>query len=173
MASLEVPGSLQRAGLLIRVEEDAIQHLEDRIVSALFLIFSCSIMVESVRLKLDAIRDPGPGFVPFFLGLALAILSVIALIFPDRQQKMAAFWNDWRKGRDIPIIFAGLIVYLLLIRILGFYIDTFLLMAFLLRIFGEKGLKRPLIVALLTVGVTYLLFHKLLFIPFPQGLLGI
>jgi hypothetical protein len=138
-----------------------------------FLILSGSIMIESVRLKLDAIRDPGPGFVPFFLGLSLAILSVIAFIFPDTQQRMTAFWNDWRRGRDIPVIFIGLTVYLLIIRIIGFYIDTFLLMAFLLKIFGERGLKRPLIIALTTVAVTYLLFHKLLFIPFPQGLLGI
>lgn len=151
----------------------AIKNLDDRIVSAVFLIFSCSIMVESVRLRLDDIRDPGPGFVPFFLGLTLAILSIIALIFPDTQKKMAAFWNDWQKGRDIIFIFAGLVVYLLLVRLLGFYIDTFLLMTFLLKTFGEKGYKRALLVALLTVGATYLLFHKLLFIPFPQGILGI
>ena len=130
-------------------------------------------MIESVRLKLDDIRDPGPGFVPFFLGLTLAILSIIAFIFPDAQKKMAAFWNDWQKGWGIISIFAGLVVYLLLVRILGFYIDTFLLMAFLLKTFGEKGIKRPLLVSLLTVGVTYLFFQKLLFIPFPQGLLGI
>lgn len=130
-------------------------------------------MLESVRLKLDDIRDPGPGFVPFFLGLTLAALSITAFIFPDTQKKMAAFWNDWRKGRGIIFIFAGLVVYLLLVRMLGFYIDTFLLMVFLLKMFGEKGMKRPLLIALLTVGVTYLLFHKLLFIPFPQGVLGI
>lgn len=130
-------------------------------------------MIESVRLKLDDIRDPGPGFVPFFLGMTLAVLSIIAFIFPDTQKKMAAFWNDWRKGRDIPFVFAGLVVYLLLVRILGFYIDTFLLMTFLLKIFGERGIKRSLLIALLTVGVTYLLFYKLLFIPFPQGILGI
>ena len=86
---------------------------------------------------------------------------------------MAAFWNDWQKGRDIIFIFIGLVIYLLLARILGFYIDTFLLMAFLLKMFGEKGIKRPLLISLLTVGVTYLFFQKLLFIPFPQGLLGI
>ncbi len=149
------------------------QKLEDRIVSTVFLVFSCLIMIESVRLRLDDIRDPGPGFVPFFLGLTLAVLSIIAFIFPDKQKKMAAFWNDWQKGRVIIFIFAGLVVYLFLVRVLGFYIDTFLLMTFLLKTFGEKGYKRPLIVALLTVGVTYLLFHKLLFIPFPQGLLGI
>ena len=150
-----------------------IKNLEDRIVSTVFLVFSCLIMIESVRLKLDDIRDPGPGFVPFFLGLTLAILSIIAFIYPDKQKKAAAFWNDWQKGRDIIFIFAGLVVYLLLVRILGFYIDTFLLMAFLLKMSGEKGVKRLLLVSLLTVGVTYLLFYKLLFIPFPQGLLGI
>jgi hypothetical protein len=130
-------------------------------------------MFESVRLRLDDIRDPGPGFVPFFLGLTLAVLSVIAFIFPDSQKKMAAFWNDWRNGRVIILIFVGLIAYLSLVRVLGFYIDTFLLMIFLLKTFGEKGIQRPLVVALLTVGITYLLFHKLLFIPFPQGVLGI
>ncbi len=130
-------------------------------------------MIESVRLKLDDIREPGPGFVPFILGLTLAILSIIAFIFPDPQKKMAAFWNDWQKGRGIISIFAGLVVYLPLVKILGFYIDTFLLMTFLLKMSGERGYKRPLLISLLTVGVTYLLFHKLLFIPFPQGLLGI
>jgi putative tricarboxylic transport membrane protein len=154
-------------------EEGTIKHLEDRIVSMIFLIFSCLIMVESVRLKLDTVRDPGPGFVPFFLGLTLAGLSIIAFIFPDSQKKMAAFWNDWQKGRVIIVIFLGLVAYLSLVRVLGFYIDTFLLMMFLLKTFGEKGIKRPLLVSLLTVGVTYLLFHKLLFIPFPQGFLGI
>jgi len=150
-----------------------IKNLEDRIVSTVFLVFSCLIMIESVRLKLDEIREPGPGFFPFFLGLTLAILSIIAFIFPEQKKKMAAFWDDWQKGRGIVSIFAGLIVYLLLVRTLGFYIDTFLLMTFLLKMSGEKGYKRPLLIALLTVGVTYLLFHKLLFIPFPQGLLGI
>ncbi len=150
-----------------------IKNLEDRIVSAVFLVFSCLIMIESVSLKLDTIREPGPGFVPFVLGLTLAVLSIIAFIFPDRQGKMAAFWNDWQKGWVIIVIFAGLVVYLLLVRILGFYIDTFLLMTFLLKTFGEKGIKRPLIISLLTVGFTYLFFHKLLFIPFPQGFLGI
>ena len=151
----------------------SIKNRDDRIVSVVSLVFSCLVMVESVRLKLDDIREPGPGFVPFFLGLTLAVLSIIAFIFPDLQKKAAAFWNDWRKGRVIIVIFAGLVAYLSLIRVLGFYIDTFLLMTFLLKAFGEKGIKRPLLISLLTVGVTYLLFHKLLFIPFPQGFLGI
>ena len=130
-------------------------------------------MNESVNLKLGDIHEPGPGFVPFFLGLAMAILSILSFFFPDSRKKGAAFWNDWQRGQCTFYVFAGLITYLLLFKILGFYIDTFLLMFFLQKVSGGKGYKRPLLVSLLTMGITYLLFYKLLFIPFTQGLLGI
>ena len=151
----------------------AIKNLEDRIISAVFLALSCLIMIESVRLKLDDIHEPGPGFFPFFLGLTLAILSVLHLFFPDPRKKEALFWSDWQRGKSTIYVFAGLIAYLLLFRILGFYIDTFLLMFFLQKVSGEKRYIRPLFVSLLTMGITYLLFYKLLYIPFTQGLLGI
>ena len=153
--------------------EENIKHLEDRIASIVFLILSCLVMIESVSLKLGDIHEPGPGFMPFFLGLSLAGLSVLSLFFPDSRQKGAAFWNSWRRGRSTFYVFVGLIGYLLFFRILGFYIDTFLLMFFLQKVSGEKGFKRPLLVSLLTMGITYLLFYKLLFIPFTPGLLGI
>jgi hypothetical protein len=136
-------------------------------------MLSCLVMIESIRLKLDSIHNPGPGFMPFFLGLLLAILSILSFFFPDLRKKVAAFWNDWQRGQSTFYIFAGSVVYLLFFKILGFYIDTFLLMLYLLKLSGEKGYKRPLLVSLLTMAVTYLLFYKLLFIPFTRGLLGI
>ena len=154
-------------------KEADIKKLEDRIASTVFLIFSCLVMGESWRLKLNDIYDPGPGFAPFFMALSLAALSILALIFPVSQKKATAFWNDWQKGQSVIYIFAGLVIYLFLFKILGFYIDTFLLMVFLVRLSGEKGYRLPLLVALLTVGITYIIFHKLLFIPFPTGILGI
>ncbi len=142
-------------------------------MSLLFLILSCLVMLEAVRLKLDSIHNPGPGFLPFFLGLSLAILSILSLFLPDPRKKATVFWNDWPRSRSTFFIFAGLIVYLLLFRILGFYIDTFLVMLFLIKLSGEKGYGRPLVVSVSVMAVTYLLFHKLLFIPFPRGWLGI
>jgi len=130
-------------------------------------------MNESVNLKLGDIHEPGPGFVPFFLGLAMAILSILSFFFPDSRKKGAAFWNDWQRGQSTFYVFAGLIAYLLLFKILGFYIDTFLLMFFLQKVSGGTGYKKPFLVSLLTMGITYLLFYKLLYIPFTRGLLGI
>lgn len=167
--TLTQKGDLQRP----RIKEARIKKIEDRITGAAFLIFSCLVMWESWRLKLNDVYDPGPGFAPFFLALTLAGLSVFSLIFPAPPKQIVAFWNDWKNGKGVCFIFAGLVVYLILFRILGFYIDTFLLMVFLVKLSGGAGYKQPLLVALLTVGITYILFHKLLFIPFPQGILGI
>ena len=122
------------------LKEDAIKTIEDRIASVFFLVCSCLIMIESVRLKLDQIQEPGPGFVPFFLGLALAVLSVIALIFPSPQKKAVAFWNDWQKGAVHHLHLCGASSSTCCSsRSSGFYIGTFLLMFFLLKMFGETG----------------------------------
>ena len=130
-------------------------------------------MYGSIRLRLNNVHNPGPGFMPFFLGLSLAFLSILSFFFPDRRKKNPAFWNDWLRGQSTFYMLAGMIAYLLLFRVLGFYIATFLLMVYLIKISGEKGYRRPFFVSLLTMVVTYLLFYKLLFIPFPQGFLGI
>lgn len=130
-------------------------------------------MGESLRLKIDDIHNPGPGFMPFFLGLFLAMLSALSIFFPDRRPKAPGFWNDWEKGQNIFYIFAGLVGYLLLLKKLGFFLDTFLLMAFLFRHSGEKSYKRILMLSFATVIVIYIIFQRLLFIPFPPGLLKI
>lgn len=144
-----------------------------RMVSIVFLILSCLVMIESVRLRLNTIHNPGPGFMPFFLGLSLALLSILSLFFLDRRITGPALWDGWRKSQSTFYVFAGLIAYLLLFKVLGFYVDTFLLMVYLIKISGERGYKRLLLVSMLTMVVTYLLFCKLLYIPFPQGVLGI
>ena len=123
-------------------------------VNIIFLILSCLVMMGSVRLRLNNVHNPGPGFMPFFLGLSLAVLSILSLFFPDFRNKGAALWKDWQRERSTFYLFVGLVAYLLLFKILGFYIDTFLLMFYLLKVSGERGYKRPLLVSLLTMGIT-------------------
>lgn len=130
-------------------------------------------MIESVRLSLDTIHNPGPGFVPFFLGLSLALLSLLSFMVPDRQVKPEAFWNNLERGKSIFFIFAGLGIYLVLLSIAGFFIDTFLLMIYLMKFSGEKGYKRALVTSALTMVFIYFLFYKLLSIPLPKGMVGV
>ncbi len=145
---------------------------QDRIGSASLFSLAILVMIESHRLSLGDIHNPGPGFVPFYLGLAVAILSILSFLSPDLRPKPKAFWNNWQRGKNIFFIFAGLILYLALFQTLGFYIDTLLLMIYLMKLSGEKGFKRTILVSFLTVVVIYVVFCKLLIIPFPPGSLG-
>ena len=145
----------------------------ERVAGILFLILSCLVILESLRLSLDTIHNPGPGFFPFYLGIILAVLSVSSIVWPDERPRARAFWDGWSGGRNIFYIFAGLIIYLLLFKILGFYIATFLLLIFLMKLSGEAGYRRSILMSLGTVAAIYFFFFKLLLLPFPQGIFGI
>lgn len=129
-------------------------------------------MIESARLSLDNVHNPGPGFVPFFLGLFMAILSLLSLLLPDHKVGKEAFWNNWQKGKDIFYIFAGMLAYLILLKPLGFYIDTLWFLIYLIKLSGRKSLKKSLLISIPTIIVVYIVFDRLLLIPFPHGIWG-
>ena len=141
--------------------------------SGAFLVLGILAMIEAHNLSLGDIHNPGPGFVPFFLGLSMTILSFLSFLSPDMKIAGDAFWNQWERGKSILYIFAGLIVYLLLLKTLGFYLNTFWLMIYLMSLAGEKGYRKKLMVSGLTIAVIYVVFSRLLIIPFPRGILGI
>lgn len=131
------------------------------------------VMIESARLSIDTVRNPGPGFVPFFLGLSMALLSIVSFLMPEGKARAEAFWNNWQKGKSIFYIFAGTFFYLILMRIMGFYIDTLWFLTYLISLSGGKDLKRSITISIVTMVVVYIVFGQLLIVPFPRGILGI
>jgi len=150
-----------------------IQALPDRITSLVFFLLAILVMRESLNLSLGDIHNPGPGFIPFFLGLSLILLSSLNFCSPDRRTDEEAFRAIWKKGKNIFLIFAGLLFYLLLFNTLGFLINTFWLMIYLIRLAGAEGFKKGILISLLTIVVIYIIFYRLLIIPFPRGILGL
>jgi putative tricarboxylic transport membrane protein len=109
---------------------------------------------------------------PFLLGIAMVLLSgrsYLEISPIAAGEKM----NDGQEKRPILLIFGGLILYLALMDLLGFYVSTFLLLIYLMRTCGEKQYWRSLWISGITVIVVYVVFYKLFIIPFPEGLLGI
>ena len=149
-----------------------IKGLEDRISSAAFFILAFLVIVESRTLSLGDIHNPGPGFVPFFLGLSMAFLSGLNFCVPDVKMTKGTFWNNWQAAKNILLIFSGLIIYLILLKPLGFLIDTFCLIIFLSKLSGAESYQKGIWISLVSLGVVYLLFYRFLIIPFPRGFLG-
>ena len=108
---------------------------------------------------------------PFALGIALLLLSLLVVLVPGTKPKEAVWDRDALK-RNLFIL-AGLPIYMLLFKPLGFYLATFLLLVYLMKLSGEKRLKRSLAISSITVVLIYIVFYRLLVIPFPQGILRI
>ena len=108
---------------------------------------------------------------PFALGIALLLLSLLVFLVPGEKPK-EPIWN-WDALKSNLLILAGLVIYMFLFKPLGFYLTTFLLLVYLMKLSGEKGLKRSVAISFITVFLIYIVFYRLLVIPFPQGILGI
>lgn len=118
---------------------------------------------------------PGVGFFPFWLGVLMAILSVLLIV------------NAWRRPADptkkaifpgrqaiiaIVLILAGLAVYIVLLEVLGFLLDTMLFTAFLLGVVMREKWKMTLLIASLTSGGLYVIFQLLLRVNLPVNMFG-
>ena len=144
----------------------------DRLVLILFVILGGGVVILSARLSLGNLHNPGPGFMPFLLGISMVFLSVLSCleispVAADEKKK------SWHEEKPILFIFAGLIIYLSLMDLLGFYITTFLLLGYLMRVCGEERYRRIFWISGATVVVVYGVFSKIFLIPFPEGFLGI
>ncbi|HEU5321649.1 MAG TPA: hypothetical protein VFX28_12645, partial [Methylomirabilota bacterium] len=51
----------------------------DAVAAALLLLLGAAAAWESARLPFGTVRNPGEGFVPWWLGLALVTLSLVLL----------------------------------------------------------------------------------------------
>ncbi|MHB8772671.1 MAG: tripartite tricarboxylate transporter TctB family protein [Syntrophales bacterium] len=144
----------------------------DRIVLILFIVLGMGVMTESVRLSLGTMYNPGPGFLPFFLGLSMVILAGLSCLEQPRKG-VAAEKDSGKEGKPILFIAGGLLLYLALMKVLGFYTDTFLLLVYLMRCFGEKRYRRSFALSLIIIVVVYFIFYKVFIIPFPEGMIGL
>jgi hypothetical protein len=61
-----------------------INRLPQRISGLVLSVVSLWICVESLRISVGSLSNPGPGFIGFLSGLVMGILSVTLAIFPGR-----------------------------------------------------------------------------------------
>ena len=113
----------------------------DRLSGIFWLIFAVIIAIKSYRLGLGKVVEPGPGFLFFWAGIVLGIMSLVIII--------GSF--DWKKAgepdkpilgvtsfRKIILVLAAVFLYALLIEILGFILVTLMLFVFILGVVEKK-----------------------------------
>jgi putative tricarboxylic transport membrane protein len=147
----------------------------DRISGIFWLLFSALVIIESYRLGLGTLHQPGPGFLFFWASIALGIMALVVLIRAWISQKagepkISIFGTQ--NTRKIILVLISLFLYAILMETLGFILVTLLLFIFLLGIIEKKKWWFTVFVSVVVTVIAYLIFEIWLKSQLPKGLLG-
>jgi putative tricarboxylic transport membrane protein len=150
------------------------QSQYDRISAIFFLIVGIFFAGYARTVDIGTWSEPGPGFLPFSGGAAMAIMSIALLIgsFREKGAVMPPFFPKADSWKRVLATFASLGVYALILQYVGFTLTTFLFVGFLVRFIFPQTWTRALIVAILAAMGSHLLFVDFLKTQVPKGFLG-
>jgi hypothetical protein len=145
----------------------------DFVTGSVLLALAIYVIAAALRMPPSGTPSPGSGFLPFWLGLILAVLAakIVVAAWLSRSTEKSPF-----PGKEALIaigsVLGGLAVYIAVIEVLGFLIDTFLYVAFLMGIVERTKWRMSLVVALSTAAGLYLIFQTLMGVGLPANRFG-
>jgi len=148
----------------------------DLITGIVLLMLSGYVIQEGLRMPESGTFGPGAGFLPFWVGVVLAILAVILFMTAWRRREtekdIRSPFPAKRALIAITGVLGGLAVYILLIEVLGYLVDTFLYVTFLMGIVEREKWQRSLMIAVATTAGLFIIFQLLLGIKLPSNTFG-
>lgn len=118
-------------------------------------------------------NGPGPGFLPAWLGLVMAVLGALLLVGSLRARGPSIDWLPDRTGmRRLAVVTGATIAFVALLAVLGMAVATALFIVVLVRGLGRHRWTVALAVAAGVAAINYLVFTYWLRVPFPVGVFG-
>jgi putative tricarboxylic transport membrane protein len=138
----------------------------------LFILFAVFIGFESIKYPIGTIDNPGPGFLPLFLAVAMTVMAIILTVrvWTIGTAKIhGLFWPEKGGLSKVSITFVTILLFTALLEITGYMINIFFLFLILLRPIGRQKWTWSIAISIGATLVSYLLFDKWLMIPLPRG----
>ena len=144
----------------------------DLTIRFFWLALGLFVVIYSYTLDLGKLINPGPGLLPFLLGLIFLILSSVRLVTVIKSREAEESRQDKEKTERwrIILIVIALLIWAFVLESLGFIIATFILMILLYHAAGFTKWYMAVFWGLITVFVTYFVFTYL-GVRFPPGIL--
>lgn len=126
----------------------------------------------ATRLGVGSITDPSAGFIFFWSGLVLIVLSLIVFVDSLRSLENTVRQMPEINWPKIALVLFALLLYAFFLEKLGFVFTTFVLMSFLLGCIQSAGWLRSFAVAGAAALTAYAIFELWLKIRLPKGIVG-
>ena len=121
------------------------------------------------------VPGPGVGFIPLWIGIFMAFFSILLIITawlrPADPEEKSAMPSKEKFLKAVSLV-ASIAVWIALMEVLGFIVDTLLFSTFMLRVLLRVNWKPAIVVSTCTVIGLYLIFQVLFMINLPKNMFG-
>lgn len=146
----------------------------DRITGAALLALSVAFSVAALKnYSYWGENGPGSAFLPFWLGLTMAVLATMMLVRALRSADPGPRWLPDATGlRRIALVLGATVGLVVLLNVLGMVIGTVLFVTVIVRGLDRHPWPMTLAVAFGVAAFIYVVFTWWLKVPLPVGVFG-
>lgn len=145
----------------------------DQVSGLVLLVFGVSFAAGARQYPYWTSTGPGSGFLPFWLGVTMAVLALGLFAGATRATGAGPAWLPTAHGLTRLVVVVGATALLIaLLPVVGMTAGTLLFLVALLRFLEGHGWAATLGVAAGTAAANWLVFTYWLRVPFPTGVLG-
>lgn len=147
----------------------------DRIAGAALLAIAIAFSAGALKYyTYSGPGGPGSAFVPFWLGVIMAVLASLLLAGALRSRDPGAAWLPLGDGLiRLGVVLGFTIAFVALLTVVGMILGTALFLIVLMRVPDRNPWPSTLAVAVATAGLNYLVFTYWLRVPFPVSVFGL
>ena len=146
----------------------------DQVTGLLLLVLGAGFAGGALQYPYWTPTGPGSGFLPLWLGLAMAVLALALLVGATRATEPGPSWLPGRRGLvRLVVVVAATALFVAFMNVVGMALGTVIFLVVLLRFLEGHGWGVTLLVAVGTAAANWLVFSRWLRVPFPAGVLGI
>lgn len=142
--------------------------LGPRLPAAAFAAFGLAALFKASALPFGSASQPGSGFFPTLIGVALVVFATVAFFAPAKPGEAQGLA---RGETAVWVVIIALLAYVLALPHLGFIPSTAAIILLLLRGIGSVPWRTSLIAAIVAAVACYVLFTRL-GVPLPPGVLA-
>lgn len=144
-----------------------------RKIAAIFLLIIgiIGLVVALKTLKVGTVAKPQGGFAPVLFSSLLIVFSIINIVLEFlNPNSIPGQLNEvnWKKF----FLYIGIcILYVFLVKRIGFTVDTFICLFLMLKLAGLKKWLKPILFSLIFSLAIWALFTYAMSVPLPRGIL--
>lgn len=151
-------------------ERGAATWIVDAVVALILLGIGAVVMYDSHRIGSGwGVDGPQSGYFPFYIGLLIAVSSIINFVQAVGKHRNRTVFVDHGKLRLVLAVLLPSIVYVIAIHYLGIYVASALFIGIFMGWQGKFRLTKILPVSLGVAIALFLMFEVWFQVPLPKG----